>query len=196
VEITSNRPNRRLLCIFDSGTVLLILHVTVKHVQPNVAISVQCRAIVMIYCLSSVTQVYWDKTAEVRITLFPLTLSAKSDVGFLDRGLNLGWGGFWLCDSISRKRCEIELTWQLITNRKSYYGLSTATKVLDLEWPWTSIHWFVVRVVRVVTNWLRLESLGFRYKVALYLSYLRIKLDGEIQQESFRISNIIWLVSD
>jgi len=35
---------------------------------------------------------------------------------------------------------------------------------------------------------LRLESRGFRYKVALYLSYLHIKFDNEIEMESLRIS--------
>ena len=35
------------------------------------------------------------------------------------KGLKLRWGGFWLRDAISWKRCEIELRWQLITNRKS-----------------------------------------------------------------------------
>jgi len=32
-----------------------------------------------------------------------------------------------------------------------------------------------------LTKWLRLESRGFRYKVVLYLSYLRIKFDNEIK---------------
>ena len=45
--------------------------------------------------------------------------------------------------------------------------------------------------MRVVTKWLRLESRGFRYKVALYLSYLHVKFDDEIERESLRISNII-----
>jgi len=31
----------------------------------------------------------------------------------------------------------------------------------------------------------------FRYKVALYLSYVHIKIDDEIQRESIRISSII-----
>jgi len=81
--------------------------------------------------------------------------------------LKLGWGGFWPRNAISRKRCEIELRWQLITNRKSHNGLSIATKVDDLEWPWASIHCFVVSVMRFETKRLRLQSLGFRYKVAL-----------------------------
>jgi len=34
---------------------------------------------------------------------------------------------------------------------------------------------------------LRLESRGFRYEVALYLSYQQIKFDAEIERESFRI---------
>jgi len=39
--------------------------------------------------------------------------------------------------------------------------------------------------MRVVTKRLRLESRGFRYKVALYLSYLHIKLDDEISRGLF-----------
>ena len=41
----------------------------------------------------------------------------------------------------------------------------------------------------VVTK--RLSLRGFRYKVALYLSYLHIKFDDEIERESLRISSII-----
>jgi len=40
-----------------------------------------------------------------------------------------------------------------------------------------SIHLCVVSVMRVVTKRLRLESRGFRYNVALYLSYLHIKFE-------------------
>jgi len=38
--------------------------------------------------------------------------------------------------------------------------------------------------MRVVTKRLRLESRDFRYKVALYLSYLNIKFDDEIRRGS------------
>ena len=38
-------------------------------------------------------------------------------------------------EAISRKRCDIELRWQLITNRKSHDGLLIATKVADPELP-------------------------------------------------------------
>jgi len=40
-----------------------------------------------------------------------------------------------------------------------------------------------VSVMRIVTKRLRLESRGFRCKVALYLSYLRIKFDNEINKK-------------
>ena len=94
------------------------------------------------------------------------SLSAKFDYeirrGSLDRGLKQKWGGFWLRDAISRRLCEIELRWRLITNKKSI-----ATKVEDLEWPWTSIHCSVIRVMHVLTKRLRLESSGLRYKVCL-----------------------------
>jgi len=36
-----------------------------------------------------------------------------------------------------------------------------------------------------VTKGLRLESRGFRYKVALYLSYQNIKFDYEIKGNTF-----------
>ena len=44
-----------------------------------------------------------------------------------------------------------------------------------------------------VTKRLRLESRSFRYKVALYLSYLHInnKFDDEIEIKSLRIISII-----
>jgi len=43
----------------------------------------------------------------------------------------------------------------------------------------------------VVTKRLRLESRGFRCKVAIYLSYLHIKFEDETERESLRISSII-----
>ena len=39
--------------------------------------------------------------------------------------------------------------------------------------------------MRVLTKRLRLESRGFLYKVALYLSYLHIKFDDEIKGNPF-----------
>jgi len=39
----------------------------------------------------------------------------------------------------------------------------------------------VVSFMRVATKWLKLESRGFQYKVALYHSYLPIKFDDDIQ---------------
>jgi len=67
----------------------------------------------------------------------------KMRSGFPDLRLKLGWGGFRLCEAVSRKRCEIELKWQLITNRKSYVGFRLQRKSMTLndhEWPWTSIY--------------------------------------------------------
>jgi len=40
--------------------------------------------------------------------------------------------------------------------------------------------------MRVLTKRLRLESRGFRYKVALYLSYLRMKFDDKTKENSFK----------
>ena len=39
--------------------------------------------------------------------------------------------------------------------------------------------------MRVLTQRLRLESHGFLYKVALYLSYLHIKFDDETKENFF-----------
>jgi len=49
----------------------------------------------------------------------------------------------------------------------------------------------VVSVMRVVAKRLRLELLGFRYKVVLKFSYLYVKFDDEIKWEFLRISSII-----
>ena len=69
--------------------------------------------------------------------------------------------------------------------------LSIAAKVDGIEWTWTSICCFVVSFMRIVIKQLRLESRGFRYKVAPYLSYLHIKLIDKIKMEFPRISSII-----
>ena len=37
----------------------------------------------------------------------------------------------------------------------------------------------VIRVMHVLTKWLRLESRDFCYKIALYLSYQHIKFDDK-----------------
>ena len=58
-----------------------------------------------------------------------------------------------------------------------------------------SIYCSVVSVMRIVTKQLRLESRGFRYKVALYLSYLHIKFDDEIRREFLRIFQAQFLIS-
>jgi len=65
-----------------------------------------------------------------------LTLPAKFDYkiwrGHFDRGLQLGCGGF-CSNSISWKRCKIELRWQLITNRNSYVGFRLQQKLMTLN---------------------------------------------------------------
>jgi len=101
-------------------------------VQPNVAILLQCPAIVMICCLSVVcnASALWQHD-EVMITQFShivaQSLNLAKSVGRrnltaapLVKGLKLRWVGFWLCNTISQKRCQIELRWQWITNRKLY----------------------------------------------------------------------------
>ena len=44
----------------------------------------------------------------------------------------------------------------------------------------------VIRVMRVLTKRLRLESRCFRYKVALYLSYLHVKFDYKTKGNPFK----------
>jgi len=51
----------------------------------------------------------------------------------------------------------------------------------DLEHQFTA----VIRVMRILTKRLSLESRGFRYKVALYLSYLHIKFDDKTKGNPF-----------
>jgi len=46
-------------------------------------------------------------------------------------------------------------------------------------------------LVCTVTKRLKVESRGFRCKVALYISYLHIKFEDETQWQSVRISSII-----
>jgi len=41
--------------------------------------------------------------------------------------------------------------------------------------------------MRVVTKWLKLESRGFHYEVALYHSYLPIKFYDDIQARGLKI---------
>jgi len=50
---------------------------------------------------------------------------------------------------------------------------------------------FDVSVMRIVTKWLRLELHGFRFEVALYLTFPPIKFYDKIQRESLLISSII-----
>ena len=96
--------------------------------------------------------------------------------------LKLGCGYFRLRYAISRKRWEIELRWQLITNRKSYMSFLLQQKSMTLnglEWPWTSVHCCVVSVMcagqqqrgGAMTKRLRLKSRCFHYIVGLPLGY-------------------------
>jgi len=55
-------------------------------------------------------------------------------------------------------------------------------KLNDLGHQFTALS-SLVSVMCVVTKRLRLESCGFRYEVALYLSYQHIKLDDEIKRK-------------
>ena len=67
------------------------------------------------------------------------------------------------------------------------YALSIATTIDDLEWSWTSIHWyFQCYACYDQTDEVRpLESHGFRYKAAMYVRYLHIKFVDEIKGGPF-----------
>ena len=108
------------------------------------------RCMYTVVCLSvclSVTRVYCDKMAAVRIMQFSLkcspmpclpSLMTKFEVDPSIWGLKVGWGCFRLRDAVSRKRCEIELRWQLlITNRKSYIWAFDCNKSW---WPWMTLN--------------------------------------------------------
>ena len=118
------------------------------------AIPIRCCLSSSVVCLF-ITRVYCDKTAEAVIMQFSLKCSPmpqlfacqvwlRNSKGVsLISGFNLGWGDFWLRDTISRKRCEIELRWLLIiTNRKSYMGFRLQQKLVtlnDLERQFTAL---------------------------------------------------------
>jgi len=55
----------------------------------------------------------------------------------------------------------------------------------DLERQFTALSSYVMCIV---TKWLRLEFLCFRYKVALYLSYPHIKFDIETKRNPFEFN--------
>jgi len=140
------------------------------------AIVIVCRLSVSL-CRLSVKRVYCDKmavlgscsfqqnVAQCLISLLAKFYSEIQRESPWSGGSN--WGGVVfdrVRDAISRKRCEIERRWQLITNRKSYMCFRLQHKSMtlnDLEWPWTSIHCSVVSFIRVATKWLKLESRGF-----------------------------------
>jgi len=65
------------------------------------------------------------------------------------------------------------------------YRLQQKSTILNVN------HSSVVSVMGNMTKRLRLESRGFRYKVALNLSHLDIKFDAEVRRKSLRISIII-----
>jgi len=162
-----------------------------------------CHKMLSVFLLtsSSVRWVYCDKTAEDRIMQFLLKCSPMSwlfgsqvrwrNWSFPRSGAQIGVGWFSIdFATLYLGRCEIELRWQLIINRKSCW-LSTATTVDDLKWPWMSIYCFIVRVMRIVAKRLRLELCCFLCKIPLQLGYPHIKFYDEIRRESIRILSII-----
>ena len=92
----------------------------------------------------SVARVYCDKMVEARIMQSSLKCSPMPKLfacqprlvtkfeGFpLIRVVQTGVGGFWIRDAISRKRCKIELRWQLITNRNRRVNTPVDSKKLQ-----------------------------------------------------------------
>jgi len=144
----------RTMQVRQSVTLVICINMgRLKHCKeghwPNVAISLQspgyCHNMSSIVCRLSVTRVYRDNTAKDRIMQFSLKYSPMPyffAVKFDDeirrgsswsRGLKLEWGGFRIRDAISRKRCEMQLKWELITNRKSYVGFRLQQKSMTLN---------------------------------------------------------------
>jgi len=136
---------------------------------------------IVVICRLSVTRVYCDKMAEV-IGLHSFNKNVAQCISSLsavfydkirrcfDLGLKVGWGNFGLRDAISRKQCEIEPRWQLITT-----GLSIATKVDDLKWPWTSIHCSVI-VESIEMHVHMTSKYGSRVLLATYAAILLIRI--------------------
>jgi len=137
-----------------------ILHSNNNHFQPTVVI--QRSAIVIICRLSLVC----DASVLWRIMQFSLKCSNFSPAKFDDNirrslsiwGLKVGWGGFRLRDAVYRKRCKIELSWQLITNRKSWAFACNKSR-----WPWMILNkgatvgycqlsWIFVHILGIVTS--------------------------------------------
>jgi len=108
-------------------------------------------------CLISLPPKFDDK-----IRRGTLELGAQSRVG-------------WILTSRSRKLCEIELRWQIITNRKSYMGFRLQQKSMTLN----ANSLLCRQFMRIVTKRLMLESRCFHYKVAPHLGYLHIKFDDD-----------------
>jgi len=104
----------------------------------------------------------------------------------MNGGSHMGWGGFWLRDrpTISRRRCDRHLRWQLITDRKSYMCFRLQQKLMTLN--------DLKRQFAALTS----ELCGFHQtaeatitrfccKVSLYVSYLHIKFDDELKGNPF-----------
>jgi len=66
----------------------------------------------------------------------------------------------------------------------SHIWASIATKVDDLEWLWSSIYCSILRVMRIVTKWLRVGSCSSNYSLAQCRTYLPATFDYKIQMGS------------
>ena len=85
--------------------------------------------------------------------------------------------------------------WQLITNRKSYNGLSIAKKIDDLEWFWTSVYFSVVRVMRIVTKRLKLKwraDIARRFEVGVFQGRGLVHFKRKFQVEAVSPTNFCW----
>ena len=106
-----------MICVITEYKVGMLFAQCCRSFWPNVAISLQCPAIVIIcrllsVCLSSVTRMYCHKKAEVRIVQFSLKCSPMPSVPakFDDKirrgpsiwGAQSRLGGFRLRDAIFR----------------------------------------------------------------------------------------------
>jgi len=139
-----------------------------------------CRLFV---CRLSVTRVYCDKTAEVRIMQFSrivvrylIPLPAKFD-DKIRRNPSI-WG-------YNYRMWWFQLHCKVRYYRKILSSVCRSFVICDASLS------SVISVIRIVTKRLRLELSCFHYKLALHLSYQHITFDDEINRESLRIPSII-----
>jgi len=136
-----------------------------------IAMSGYCHEICLsVVCLSVVcnASVLWqngwryDQAIFTEVQLYALALCkprlmTEFEWGPSIWGLKVECGGFRFSDAVSRKRCEIEPRWQLVSNSKSYMSFRLQRKLMtlnDFEHQFSAL--LSELCVLIVTKWLRL----------------------------------------